>query len=303
MNPQSGKEKRIVAISASEDYEGDVDLDDLLSRSHISTNFQDGPKPILRRTSFCKEQVQGPLSPKANNGGMVSISSVGDMSKQSSVGDSISNLSTSRRSLRRISSQVSFTNVEVREYDRTIGDNPSCMSGPPISLDWSYSNVSEVSVDENEKIRDMRRRRIKNPTRMAKHKRLEILKNDLGYSEEEIKAATTEKKQIQRSRSLTNFVSPLWRVEHAAQSAKRKIARALKKVDKTKEGGMDFSVIDELDLSSLSHQKMINRGLKHSKSDGKILRIMPELSDNESLDVLSRLSIRSIGSLEPTLEI
>ena len=31
-------------------------------------------------------------------------------------------------------SSVSFRSVEVREYDRTVGDNPSCGSGPPVSL-------------------------------------------------------------------------------------------------------------------------------------------------------------------------
>lgn len=28
---------------------------------------------------------------------------------------------------------IKFKNIEIREYERTIGDNPSCSSGPPIS--------------------------------------------------------------------------------------------------------------------------------------------------------------------------
>merc|ERR1712238_242161 len=41
--------------------------------------------------------------------------------------------------MRRTASTVSFKAVEIREYDRAIGDNPSCSSGPPIALDWNYS--------------------------------------------------------------------------------------------------------------------------------------------------------------------
>jgi hypothetical protein len=31
------------------------------------------------------------------------------------------------------SKRVVLKNIEIREYDRTVGDNPSCSSGPPIS--------------------------------------------------------------------------------------------------------------------------------------------------------------------------
>ena len=35
---------------------------------------------------------------------------------------------------KKIHRNVSFHSVELREYDRTIGDNPSCRSGPPVSV-------------------------------------------------------------------------------------------------------------------------------------------------------------------------
>ena len=47
-------------------------------------------------------------------------------SSQASLGDS--------SSVPRIRRNVSFHSVDVREYDRTVGDNPSCRSGPPVSV-------------------------------------------------------------------------------------------------------------------------------------------------------------------------
>merc|ERR1712224_928579 len=35
---------------------------------------------------------------------------------------------------------VSFSSVQVREYDLCLGDNPSVGTGAPVSLDWSYHN-------------------------------------------------------------------------------------------------------------------------------------------------------------------
>ena len=52
--------------------------------------------------------------------------------------------------MRRTASTVSFKAVEIREYDRAIGDNPSCSSGPPISLDWNYSENPAVCINEYE---------------------------------------------------------------------------------------------------------------------------------------------------------
>jgi hypothetical protein len=48
-----------------------------------------------------------------------------------SIRSTCSSNSNKNNKLRRNS--VSFHSVDVREYDRTVGDNPSCRSGPPVS--------------------------------------------------------------------------------------------------------------------------------------------------------------------------
>jgi hypothetical protein len=49
---------------------------------------------------------------------------------------------------------VSFSHLQVREYDITLGDNPSVSSGLPVSLDWSYDPNERVApVDAFEAVR------------------------------------------------------------------------------------------------------------------------------------------------------
>lgn len=44
--------------------------------------------------------------------------------------------------------RVSFSHLQVREYDITLGDNPSVSSGLPISLDWSYDPNERIAPIE-----------------------------------------------------------------------------------------------------------------------------------------------------------
>ena len=106
--------------------------------------------------------------------------------------------------MRRVSSTVSFNSVEVREYSQTIGDNPSCVSGPAISLDWDYSEGGSYSVDDFENY-GKRTNYGRYPRKMPKMHRENILKHELGYSDEEVAMMRKEAKKIQRSVSMTKF--------------------------------------------------------------------------------------------------
>jgi hypothetical protein len=50
-----------------------------------------------------------------------------------SVGSFKSQSNKPQQNAHRRSHSVLFTAIEIREYARTVGDNPSCSSGPPIS--------------------------------------------------------------------------------------------------------------------------------------------------------------------------
>eukprot|EP00934_Nitzschia_sp_Nitz4_P009197 Nitzschia sp. Nitz4//scaffold75_size92586//53602//55203//NITZ4_004858-RA/size92586-augustus-gene-0.81-mRNA-1//1//CDS//3329557714//9187//frame0 len=52
---------------------------------------------------------------------------------------------------------VSFSIVEIRDYERTISDNPSCSSGPPVGIGWGYVESQVVHINHYES--SQRRRR------------------------------------------------------------------------------------------------------------------------------------------------
>mmetsp|Transcript_14710 Transcript_14710/g.22427 ORF Transcript_14710/g.22427 Transcript_14710/m.22427 type:complete len:350 (-) Transcript_14710:450-1499(-) len=53
---------------------------------------------------------------------------------------------------------IRWGNIEIREYERTIGDNPSCSGGPPLSLGWEYDRDVEIlPIEEYEELRPDRR--------------------------------------------------------------------------------------------------------------------------------------------------
>mmetsp|Transcript_10065 Transcript_10065/g.12708 ORF Transcript_10065/g.12708 Transcript_10065/m.12708 type:complete len:203 (+) Transcript_10065:45-653(+) len=121
-----------------------------------------------------------------------------DDSTDSSIHSTSSACTTSSSSSR----SVSFDQVEIREYSITIGDNPSCSNGPPLSLGWTYSNdENHLPLDQYEQYRDGHRRpmhQMKVPARI----RYDMLREwDVPTSV--IANAQRECAEIQRQRSRT----------------------------------------------------------------------------------------------------
>lgn len=70
---------------------------------------------------------------------------------------SVTTTLTSSRPCRQRQDSVGFSSVIIREYDQTIGDNPSVSYGPPISLDWEYTQLECVTLEHYEAHRPPRR--------------------------------------------------------------------------------------------------------------------------------------------------
>lgn len=100
--------------------------------------------------------------------------------------------------------KVVFAEIEIREYERVVGDNPSCSRGPPISIGWAYMIAHRYPLNDYEQlIRPPRRS--KKEFHLAADKRTDLLVNEWECSEEDIRKARREATYIQYCRAKTSF--------------------------------------------------------------------------------------------------
>ncbi len=107
---------------------------------------------------------------------------------------SINRADPNRRSL-------SFSTIEIRSYNQTIGDNPSCSKGAPISLHWSYDPQHQTySLDKYDQYRQSNPPRTRSQMIIPMEIRHDALKNEWGASTRDILQIVKENKDIQTSR-------------------------------------------------------------------------------------------------------
>ena len=59
---------------------------------------------------------------------------------------------------RKKANAVRFGSVQVRECERTLGDNPACEKGPSLSIGWKHKTLKPINLDTFEAIRHNKRR-------------------------------------------------------------------------------------------------------------------------------------------------
>jgi hypothetical protein len=121
---------------------------------------------------------------------------------------------------------VQFDSVEMREFNRTIGDNPSVSRGVPISLGWNYNPTPIIqSVDEYEMFREPRRS--KNELALPPSTRADILNGEWGIPLRELQETISETNHIRTQRWQTARQDPIQqRREELLETAKRRLGRA-----------------------------------------------------------------------------
>merc|ERR1711907_916656 len=97
---------------------------------------------------------------------------------------------------------VSFSNVQVREYDLCLGDNPSVTQGAPVSLDWSYKHEESYALDEYEFEMSTFSSSSLVLNDRSPSERFHLLRQ-LGYSRDEIALASLTAKRIRDEREQT----------------------------------------------------------------------------------------------------
>eukprot|EP00980_Cylindrotheca_fusiformis_P007220 scaffold1525_cov142-Cylindrotheca_fusiformis.AAC.20 len=120
---------------------------------------------------------------------------------------------------------VRFYLIYIREYERTLGDNPSCSSGPPVGIGWGYGPTRVVTVNQYE---------CDNPYRcsqeemvLPKEERVAILQ-EWTVSHDEMVQATRDnlKAKFQRRRTVRN-ARKVEKLEAAFEGAAKTLKRAL----------------------------------------------------------------------------
>jgi hypothetical protein len=117
--------------------------------------------------------------------------------------------------------KVQFSVVEVREYDRMIGDHPDVREGPPMSISWKYEEREPMHLHDYELSRFS-----KGDYHLSSSTRKLLLRDVVGISEEEIRNAEKEVQRIQAQRNMTARQGKAGeRKEFVMESARRKLRR------------------------------------------------------------------------------
>ena len=141
-----------------------------------------------------------------------------------------SNIDVHRGSSRR---KVSFDHVELREYRRIAGDNPSVTDGCPLSIGWEYNCLGKLDVDSYEADRADRKDATQYGAQgLSPRVREAILIVIAGVSRAEIARAQTQAYLHKRLRLQTldqiDRRGPVERIVIMKESAARKLERAKK---------------------------------------------------------------------------
>jgi hypothetical protein len=124
---------------------------------------------------------------------------------------------------RRTSSVVSFGPIQIREYERIVGDHPDTKIGVPISIGWAYYERKPVPIDKYEK---QRMERGPKNLRMTSITRKNLLHNVFGIPEEELREAEMEVQKIKKQRVQSSQQSG---VSAKAESTMKGIGRMVRR--------------------------------------------------------------------------
>jgi hypothetical protein len=119
---------------------------------------------------------------------------------------------------------VSFGSVQIREYNRLVGDHPDVRVGPPLTISWEYGVRQPIAIDEYEQNRPA----MKKVLRMSSITRKNLLLNVFDIPEEEIRDAEKEVQRIRKSREYSiKQGKPAAVIETSFRRAGRKLRKNL----------------------------------------------------------------------------
>jgi hypothetical protein len=157
---------------------------------------------------------------------------------------------------------VSFAHVNIREYERVLGDNPSVRSGPPISIGWRYSPSPLIMTIEDFETG-------KGPPRSSaefcvpKTVRESMLKEHAEVSRPQMAAAVRviQKDKAQRRKTVVNLgMAP---VEEKIEGVKRKVRSILR--PSTSYSYLEARLWDEAQARAMEKARTLEESIKRGK--------------------------------------
>lgn len=128
---------------------------------------------------------------------------------------------STRSSSSRRSSSISFGTVEIRTFNRELGDHPDCRVGPPLTLSWEYLEHDAVPLDDYEATHKRRAN-----LRLTSITRKNLLRNVFEVPEQDIMMAEKEVQKILKLRQKTKKLSKRSeKREVVVESMRRKLKR------------------------------------------------------------------------------
>jgi len=189
---------------------------------------------------------------------------------------------------------VSFHNVEIREYNMTIGDNPSARMGPPVGISWEHRN--EVSMPLNDYEDGRGERRTQQEMIITKERKYDIIKES-GVPNREIASTVRKTNKIKNQRMQTvNNATSFSKFEEAFESAMRKGKRFLLRRNSDSKWWAKWKE-DNQDLLDVSvHNGKMNRLID---SNHALSRISSERSpSDEEMSEISTISSAGFVSVK-----
>lgn len=128
-----------------------------------------------------------------------------------------------RQESRNTGHNVRFDTITIREYPIMPGDNPGCLRGPPLTIDWNHQREFEAAVDDYEQERPPRR--TASEICMPPGVRHMMLK-DSGYATSEIQMYTKRATLIRKGRKRTVDMSHVSNMAEITEKFKRAVSNA-----------------------------------------------------------------------------
>jgi hypothetical protein len=155
-----------------------IDLDELMNELELAPRIAEGS---LTESSVSDVDTQSDHASVAGN----------DSSDELQEDETTSQSPSSSNSRR-----VQFGFIEIREYERIVGDHPDVKVGPPMGIGWQYYQNDKQSIETYESTRVPK----KYVLRMSSITRKNMLRNIFNIPEYEIRSAEKEVQKIQKLR-------------------------------------------------------------------------------------------------------